>query len=65
MEMGREETESFNLDRYVPAKYSEPVSCSLRTAAHSEIAQAKPNPSLVEVPLPNSSMIISECWVAD
>ena len=32
---------------------------------YSDIAQAKPKPSNVEVPLPNSSTIIREFLVAD
>lgn len=33
--------------------------------SYSEIAQASPNPSYVDVPLPSSSMIINESFVAD
>ena len=33
--------------------------------AYSEMAQASPNPSYVEVPLPSSSMITRESLVAD
>lgn len=34
-------------------------------AMYSDIAHANPNPSQVEVPLPNSSIIIKESLVAD
>ena len=36
-----------------------------KTETYSDIAQAKPKPSYVEVPLPSSSMIIKEFSVAD
>jgi hypothetical protein len=36
----------------------------LKRFKYSAIAQANPNPSKVEVPLPNSSMITKESFVA-
>lgn len=36
-----------------------------RVAMYSEIAQARPKPSYVDVPLPNSSIMMRESSVAD
>lgn len=63
MEMSSKKTKSANLCCDVSVKQ---VNSSLprSRSTYSDIAQATPKPSAVEVPLPNSSMMMREFCVA-
>lgn len=63
VEVRGEEREGFDIRRDVPVRRVRTVGRMDRT--HSLMAQARPKPSLVEVPRPSSSMMMSESEVAD
>ena len=62
--MGGEEAISLDFACDVPGIVSA-LALQVFINGYSEIAHSRPNPSLVEVPLPSSSMTLSECSEAD
>jgi hypothetical protein len=66
MKVSGEEAIRLDFCRYVSSSTAElGYGQQIIAMTYSEMAHASPKPSLVEVPRPNSSIMTSECSVAD